>query len=128
MRTFLLLLLITTLFSCRKAIQPSPTEEKKAVSLQFDASAYDSNAKLYVQIFDTDSKHVYYTGTTDMNVYSGSTEIIQGSSVTFSVTCTANTNISSQITSNNQAVSTGNFNALQSPGLSPQVVLYYKVP
>jgi len=124
------LLLLALIFgSCRKAIKGSGNSPAPAqVDIQFNAIAADSSAKLNVQIYDTNSGHIYYSGTTPKNMYSGDAKIAEGSSVTFVASATIVTNISSQITSNSQAVAIGNYNAAQFQGQAPSVTLYYKWP
>ncbi|WP_460678615.1 hypothetical protein [Mucilaginibacter koreensis] len=127
-RIYLLLFLLIGFTSCRKSIKAPDTIENKSVPIQFTASAYDAAATLNVQIYDNNTGHVYYTGTTSTNSYSGATDIQQGTTVTFVVYSSGVTNITSQIANNNSVVATGNYNAAQSQGQDPKLVLYYKVP
>jgi hypothetical protein len=127
-RIFMLLFLLPALTSCRKSIKAPDNVETKSVPIQFVASAYDASAKLNVQIFDNNTGHEYYNGTTSTNSYSGETKIEQGSTVTFVVTSSTTTNITSQISNNNTLVATGNYNAAQSQGQDPKITLYYKIP
>lgn len=123
-----ILISIFTIISCRKAVQVPSATVIPQVSIQFSAATTDTAARLHVQIYDTNTKHVYYSGTTSNNSYSGKTNIDEGSSVTFVASASVNTNINSQIVNDNQTVAVGTYNVAQGQGLAPSVTLYYKIP
>ncbi len=124
------LLVFACLVSCKKSKKGSDTDSSSSTAniLKFSATAADTAAKLTIQIYDTNTNHIYYSANTGKYSYTGQYTVDQSSSITFVASASKITNVSAQIVSNNNAVAVGNYSAPQDQGLPPVVTLYYKIP